>query len=136
LRTAQEPQRTVLTTRLSASVLGGGGSAVGSLVVLDPRLNLYPAASAPIGSPSIRRGVFQDLYASVIALADSGGSATFRFYENPGVNWIWLGGAIMALGGAGAAWPGSGGGRRADTGTDTTSKARARRREPAAAEAP
>jgi cytochrome c-type biogenesis protein CcmF len=128
LRTAQEPQRTVLTTPLSVSAVGAGGSSLG---VLDPRLNLYPAASAPIGSPSIRRGVVRDLYASVIALQDSGGSATFRLYENPGVNWIWLGGALMALGGAGAAWPGSGDRRRVDT--TTTPRVR-RRREPAAAE--
>jgi cytochrome c biogenesis factor len=121
----------VLTTPLSVSVTGAGGSSVASVGVLDPRLNLYPAASAPIGSPSIRRGVVRDLYASVIALQDSGGSATFRLYENPGVNWIWLGGALMALGGAGAAWPGSGDRRR----VDTTPTARVRRRRvPAAAE--
>jgi len=133
LRTAQEPRRTVLTTPLSVSAVGAGrtgGAQVGVPEVLDPRLNLYPAASAPIGSPSIRRGVAQDLYVSVIALQDSGGSATFRFYENPGVNWIWLGGALMALGGAAAAWPGSGG-RRHD---DPATAARVRRREPAIAE--
>ena len=133
LRTAQEPRRTVLTTPLSVSAVGAGrtgGAQVGVPEVLDPRLNLYPAASAPIGSPSIRRGVAQDLYVSVIALQDSGGSATFRFYENPGVNWIWLGGALMALGGAAAAWPGSGG-RRHD---DPATAARVRRREPATAE--
>jgi len=125
LRTAREPQRTVLTTPLSVSAAGS------SIGVLDPRLNLYPAATVPIGSPSIRRGVVRDLYASVIALQDSGGSATFRFYENPGVNWIWLGGAIMALGGVGAAWPGPGGRRRGDTDPDI----RVRRREPVEAEA-
>jgi len=133
LRTAQEPRRTVLTTPLSVSAVGAGrtgGAQVGVPEVLDPRLNLYPAASAPIGSPSIRRGVAKDLYVSVIALQDSGGSATFRFYENPGVNWIWLGGALMALGGAAAAWPGSGG-RRHD---DPATAARMRRREPATAE--
>jgi cytochrome c-type biogenesis protein CcmF len=69
-------------------------------------MNLYPAATEPIGSPSIHRGVVWDLYASVISLQNDGGSATFRFYRNPGVNWLWLGGLVMALGGAAAAWPG------------------------------
>ena len=46
-----------------------------------------------------------DLYASVISLQDDGSSATFRFYRNPGINWLWIGGAVMALGGAAAAWP-------------------------------
>jgi cytochrome c-type biogenesis protein CcmF len=68
-------------------------------------LNLYPAASEPIGSPAIDRGPVWDLYSSVIALQDNGGSATFRFYRNPGVNWLWLGGLVMALGGVAAAWP-------------------------------
>jgi cytochrome c-type biogenesis protein CcmF len=100
LRTDQQPQRIVLTA--TVSVMNSGGGRVGTLV---PRMNLYPAASEPIGSPSIRRGIVWDLYASVISLQDNGGSATFRFYRNPGVNWLWLGGLVMALGGAAAARP-------------------------------
>ena len=68
-------------------------------------MNLYPAAAEPIGTPSIHRGVVWDLYASVISLQNDGGSATFRFYRNPGVNWLWVGGLVMALGGIAAAWP-------------------------------
>ena len=100
LHADRQPQRIVLTT--TVSVTNPGGGAVGTLT---PRMNLYPAASAPIGSPSIRRGIVWDLYASLISLQASGGSATFRFYHNPGVNWLWLGGLVMALGGAAAAWP-------------------------------
>jgi cytochrome c-type biogenesis protein CcmF len=95
LETDQQAQRIVLTARVS---LGSGGT-------MDPRMNLYPAAADPIGSPSIRRGILHDLYASVISLQDEGGSATFRFYRNPGISWLWIGGAVMALGGAAAAWP-------------------------------
>ena len=100
LHAQREPQRIVFTT--TVAVMNPGGGAAGSL---DPRMNLYPAATAPIGSPSIRRGIVWDLYASVISLQDNGGSATFRFYHNPGVNWLWFGGLVMALGGAAAAWP-------------------------------
>ena len=95
LETDQQAQRTVLTARVDVS---GSGQ-------LTPRMNLYPAATEPIGSPSIHRGVLRDLYASVISLQDDGNSATFRFYRNPGINWLWIGGAVMALGGAAAAWP-------------------------------
>jgi len=49
--------------------------------------------------------VLRDLYASVISLQDDGNSATFRFYRNPGITWLWIGGVVMALGGAAAAWP-------------------------------
>jgi cytochrome c-type biogenesis protein CcmF len=94
LETDQQAQRTVLTARVDVS---GSGP-------LTPRMNLYPAATEPIGSPSIHRGVLRDLYASVISLQDDGNSATFRFYRNPGINWLWIGGAVMALGGAAAGW--------------------------------
>ena len=100
LDTTKEPQRTVLTTRLA--VTDGSGARSG---VLDPRLNLYPAASEPIGSPSIDRGAVWDLYASVIGLQRNGRSATFRLYHNPGVNWLWLGALLMVVGGATAGWP-------------------------------
>ncbi|HST63860.1 MAG TPA: cytochrome c-type biogenesis CcmF C-terminal domain-containing protein [Mycobacteriales bacterium] len=95
LETDQQAQRIVLTARVS--VAGDGA--------LTPRMNLYPAAADPIGSPSIHRGLVHDLYASVISLQDDGDSATFRFYRNPGVTWLWIGGALMALGGIAAAWP-------------------------------
>jgi cytochrome c-type biogenesis protein CcmF len=100
LRTERQPQRIVLTARVS--LVNSAGRRVGTL---DPRMNLYPASTEPIGSPSIRRGFVWDLYASVISLQHNGGSATFRFYRNPGVNWLWFGGLVMALGGAAAAWP-------------------------------
>ena len=100
LRTDQQPQRLVLTTTVSVTSPSGGTGGT-----LQPRINLYPAATAPIGSPSIRRGLIWDLYASVISLQDNGGEATFRFYRNPGVNWLWFGGLVMALGGIAAAWP-------------------------------
>jgi cytochrome c-type biogenesis protein CcmF len=101
LHTDQQPQRIVLTTTVSVTNSSGGTAGT-----LDPRMNLYPAATEPIGSPSIRRGIVWDLYASLISLQDDGGSATFRFYRNPGVNWLWFGGLVMVLGGAAAAWPG------------------------------
>lgn len=98
----REPQRTVLTTRLAAS---RDGNETVHEKTLSPGLNLYPSASEPIGSPAIDRGVVWDLYASVIALQDNGGSATFHVYRNPGVNWLWLGALVMILGGGVAAWP-------------------------------
>src|SRR4051812_1597836 len=99
LTTDRQPQRTVLTTRLVLTDASGNRTGV-----LDPRLNLYPAASEPIGSPSIDRGVVWDLYASVIGLQQNGRSATFRLYHNPGMNGLWLGALLMVLGGMIAGW--------------------------------
>ncbi|MFE9694538.1 heme lyase CcmF/NrfE family subunit [Micromonospora sp. NPDC005806] len=100
LQTDQQPHRIVLTAPVSVTTSRGDRTGT-----FNPRMNLYPAASEPIGSPSIDREIVWDLYISVISLQDNGGSATFRLYRNPGVNWLWLGGLVMAFGGAVAAWP-------------------------------
>ena len=42
----------------------------------------------------------------MIGFRGDGTEATFRFFLNPGVMWLWVGGAIVALGGLLAAWPG------------------------------
>jgi cytochrome c biogenesis factor len=38
-------------------------------------------------------------------MAMKGASATFRLYLNPGVFFLWVGGAVMVLGGIVALWP-------------------------------
>jgi cytochrome c-type biogenesis protein CcmF len=74
---------------------------------LTPSLNNYPSApNDPIGTPSIDYGVFKDLYSSLLGFGGGGDTATFRFFLNPGVMWLWIGGGIVALGGLLAAWPG------------------------------
>jgi cytochrome c-type biogenesis protein CcmF len=100
-RVVRQPQREVLVARVSVS------RDARSLGRVTPSLNLYPGASEPIGTPSIRYGVLRDLYSSVLGFEGDGGErATFRFFLNPGVMWLWVGGGIMALGGLLAAWPG------------------------------
>jgi cytochrome c-type biogenesis protein CcmF len=99
MRTLRQPQRVVLATDVAVT---RSGRELGRMV---PSLNLYPAATEPIGTPSIRYGSLRDLYASVIGVDSGGEQATFRFYLNPGVTWLWIGGAIMAAGGLLAAWP-------------------------------
>jgi cytochrome c-type biogenesis protein CcmF len=99
----QQPYRTVFTTRLSIVEHGR------VVHVLIPSQNLYPNSNTPIGTPSISKGTptngFRDLYASVQNLAMKGVTATFRLYLNPGVFWLWVGGAMMVLGGIVALWP-------------------------------
>lgn len=99
-RELRQPHRTVLVADLSVA---RDGRAQGSVT---PSLNLYPGASEPIGTPSIRYGAIKDLYASVIGFEGEGELATFRLFLNPGVMWLWVGGGVMALGGLLASWPG------------------------------
>jgi cytochrome c-type biogenesis protein CcmF len=99
-RVLNQPQRQVLVADVAVS---REGKAVGGVT---PSLNLYPGAGEPIGTPSIRWGAFKDLYASVLGFeGENGERATFRFFLNPGVMWLWVGGVVMVLGGVVAAWP-------------------------------
>ena len=103
LSSRDEPHRRVLVADLT--VFDASGDEV---VRLQPSLNLYPGSSEPIGTPSIRVGTpfngLVDLYASLVTV-DGGGQAAFRFFVNPGIGLLWLGGGVMALGGVVAAWP-------------------------------
>ncbi|HEX5405988.1 MAG TPA: cytochrome c-type biogenesis CcmF C-terminal domain-containing protein [Pseudonocardiaceae bacterium] len=100
LNTDKQPQRQVLTTQIAVRKTDGT-----RLAPMHPSLNLYPNNSEPIGTPSIQRGWVSDLYSSVLGLEQNGKSATFRFFTNPGVTWLWVGGAIMVLFGLIAALP-------------------------------
>jgi cytochrome c-type biogenesis protein CcmF len=122
MRTLRQPQRTVLVTDLGVARDGR------DLGRMTPSLNLYPSASEPIGTPSIRTGPLRDLYASVVGVEQDGERATFRVFLNPGVAWLWVGGAVMVLGGLLAVWPT---GRR--PAPPRLAVRPARRREPAAA---
>ena len=99
-RTLVQPQRIV---RVADVAVSRGGRSLGEVT---PSMNLYPNSSEPIGTPSIRYGAFRDLYATLLGIQDGGRLATFRFFLNPGVTWLWIGGAIMALGGLFALLPG------------------------------
>lgn len=99
-RQVEEPHRNVMIAEL---VVSRDGRPAGQLT---PSLNFYPASTQPIGTPSIRIGPLWDLYASVTGFSDGGSTARFRLYVNPGVLWLWVGGAVIAIGGIVAAWPG------------------------------
>jgi cytochrome c-type biogenesis protein CcmF len=53
----------------------------------------------------VRSSIGEDLYVTLLAYDPDTGSATLRVFVNPLVGWIWLGGAIVALGAVFAAWP-------------------------------
>jgi cytochrome c-type biogenesis protein CcmF len=99
VRVVHQPQRQVLIAQV---IVLNGSKPDG---VLHPSLNIYPASTDPIGTPSIRYGALKDLYSSVLGFQDGGRRATFRFFLNPGVMWVWVGAAVMALGGILAGWP-------------------------------
>jgi cytochrome c-type biogenesis protein CcmF len=98
-RFLEQPHRDVVVADVSV-VRGGSEDGVAT-----PSLNLYPGASQPIGTPAVRYGVIHDLYVSVLGFEGTGQRATFRMFVNPGVTWLWIGGAIVVLGGVVAVLP-------------------------------
>jgi cytochrome c-type biogenesis protein CcmF len=75
-------------------------------VELHPRRDYYPDAQQSMTIPGVRSTLEDDLY---IILVDweqiSQGSATFKVFHNPLVNWMWIGAIVFILGTLIAAWP-------------------------------
>src|SRR4051812_34006093 len=75
--------------------------------VYAPSIHQFPFATQAIGSPSVDSGLKEDIYLTVVAAPDQpGGSAVIGVIVQPLIYWLWIGGGVMALGTALAAWPG------------------------------
>jgi cytochrome c-type biogenesis protein CcmF len=72
---------------------------------LTPALRDYPNSTTPIATPTVRTALGEDLYVTLLAADAVRGTVTLHVFVNPLVVWIWIGGAIVALGAAFAAWP-------------------------------
>lgn len=92
------PNRTVISATLR---LGDGAGAT----ELSPALNVFRTSTQAIASPAIVPGPLDDLYVTLLDLDRTTGTATLRVGVHPFVSWIWPAGALIALGGALAAWP-------------------------------
>jgi cytochrome c-type biogenesis protein CcmF len=75
----------------------------GLVGIISPEKRVYPAEGQAVSNTSIRTTGFSDLY---VALGDErgGGRWSVRAFVNPLAPFIWLGGAIMALGGMTTLW--------------------------------
>jgi cytochrome c-type biogenesis protein CcmF len=82
--------------------------------IMQPRMNYYPNSQQPIGTPSVRSSLKEDLYLTLMAFDQQDGAhATVRAIVNPGVPWLWIGGMIVAVGAILAVMPQRGGRRPA-----------------------
>ncbi|GIU86764.1 MAG: cytochrome c biogenesis protein CcmF [Acidimicrobiia bacterium] len=72
-----------------------------------PALSTFPNTRAAIGTPSVRTGLLEDVYLTLVSSPDEGGAVTLGVEVNPMVVWLWVGGALMALGTAVALLPGA-----------------------------
>jgi cytochrome c-type biogenesis protein CcmF len=72
---------------------------------LATALRDYPSSTTAIATPAVRTTLGEDLYVTLLGYDTATGAVTLRVFINPLVGWIWLGGAIVALGALFAVWP-------------------------------
>jgi cytochrome c-type biogenesis protein CcmF len=75
--------------------------------VFSPALHEFPFATQAIGSPSVKTGLLEDVYLTLVAAPEGGSrTATIGVVVQPLIAWLWIGGALMGVGTFLAAWPG------------------------------
>ncbi|MGH2695767.1 MAG: heme lyase CcmF/NrfE family subunit [Actinomycetota bacterium] len=79
-----------------------GGRVLGEYA---PALSQFAASTQAIGTPSVRTGLLEDLYLTLIAAPDDRGRVVVGIQVNPLVVWLWVGAGVMAAGTVLAAWP-------------------------------
>jgi cytochrome c-type biogenesis protein CcmF len=58
-----------------------------------------------IATPAVSTSLGEDLYVTLLASDATSGSVSLHVFVNPLVVWIWIGGAVVGIGAAFAAWP-------------------------------
>ena len=80
--------------------------ATGATYKLAPHSDYYTTSQQSVTVPGLHSTLVGDLY---VVLVDwqtaAAGSATFRVFYNPLIDWLWLGAFVLALGGLFAFWP-------------------------------
>jgi cytochrome c-type biogenesis protein CcmF len=75
--------------------------------VYTPAVSNYPFAEEAIGTPSVKSSLTEDIYLTFASTPNRpGGPAVIGVIVEPLVSWIWIGGGLMLVGTALAAWPG------------------------------
>ncbi|MGH9243972.1 MAG: heme lyase CcmF/NrfE family subunit [Acidimicrobiales bacterium] len=99
--TDERPEKTVIAARVQ----------IDDGPVYEPAINTFTASAEqssgqPIGTPSVRTGLIDDVYLTLRSIPGSDGTVGLRVIVQPLMVWLWIGGALMAVGTVLAAWPG------------------------------
>jgi cytochrome c-type biogenesis protein CcmF len=106
LSAAEQPTHLLVQASLEVSEAGRPTGA------LRPGQRLYAGSNSPFASVAVRYGFFRDFYVILGAFDRQGEWVQIKAQVHPMVAWIWLGGAVVLLGGVLALWPA---GRRVPT---------------------
>ena len=90
----EDPHRTVIGATVA---IARGGSELGTL---GPALTEYPNQVQAIPTPSVRIGLREDLYLSLVRLEPETARVTLDVYRFPLMWLLWLGGLVIVAGGA------------------------------------
>jgi cytochrome c-type biogenesis protein CcmF len=89
-------RRTGQKNSVSADVrIERGGDSLGTYA---PAISTFRNAAQGIGTPSVRTGLREDVYLTLISSPNEQGRVTIGVAVNPMVVWLWTGGGVMALG--------------------------------------
>ena len=73
--------------------------------VLKPEKDYYKHENQITTEIALRSTLKEDLYAILVGYGDDADVAVFKFFVNPLVVWMWIGGVIMGLGSIAVMWP-------------------------------
>jgi cytochrome c-type biogenesis protein CcmF len=110
----QQPGRTIQSARFAITK---GDRDLG---VYAPAITQFRGSSQAIGTPSVRTGLLEDVYLTLIRGPDDKQRVTVGVRVNPMIVWLWIGVAVMAVGTAVAGWPSRRGARRGRIGDQQT----------------
>ena len=66
--------------------------------VYTPSISTFPNSADGIGTPSVHTGLADDVYLTLVSGEDEQGRVTIGVRVNTLIVWLWIGGAVMALG--------------------------------------
>jgi cytochrome c-type biogenesis protein CcmF len=88
--------RTGQKNSLSADLaLTKGGKSLGTYA---PSVSTFPNSNQAIGTPSVRTGILEDVYLTIVSAPNAKGRVTISIAVNSMTLWIWIGGGLMAIG--------------------------------------
>ncbi|MGZ8765085.1 MAG: heme lyase CcmF/NrfE family subunit [Acidimicrobiia bacterium] len=83
------------TTKSARLRLERDGDVLG---VYAPSISSFPNSSQGIGTPSVRTGLKEDVYLTLVSSPSASERVTIGVAVNPMVLWLWIGGGVMAFG--------------------------------------
>jgi cytochrome c-type biogenesis protein CcmF len=69
-----------------------------SLGTYAPAVSTFPNSNEGIGTPSVRTGLLEDVYLTIVSSPNEHGRITVGIAVNSMTLWIWVGGALIAIG--------------------------------------